>query len=412
MILISHPTGNTFFRSAARALYSRQLLLELASSICWNPKSLFSRFLPSRVLNQLNRRYFEDIPLCLQHSYPYREYLRHVASTLNINSLDTHELGPLSIDKSYQSFDRHIASRISKLSSIQAIYSYEDCSLESFRVAKSKGLLRFYDLPIGYWRAAQLIFEEERELNPEWASTLTGLADSPAKRDRKDMELELASVVIVPSNFVLSTLITYSNCKVPIKVIPFGSPTPCSTLPNTCPRGPLRVLFVGSLGQRKGLSYALNAVKQLGSQVSLTLIGRRSTKDCPQLNSAISNHNWIETLPHHQILEQMRKHDILLLPSLFEGYALVLSEALSQGLPVIATTNSGAPESIRDGIEGYIVPIRDSIAIATKLQQLIDHPDLLLNMRASCLLRASELSWNCYEQSIIQTIQSAFIKAI
>ena len=131
-----------------------------------------------------------------------------------------------------------------------------------------------------------------------------------------------------------------------------------------------------------------------------------------QLNSAISNHNWIETLPHYQILEQMRKHDILLLPSLFEGYALVLSEALSQGLPVIATTNSGASESIRDGIEGYIVPIRDSIAIATKLQQLIDFPDLLLNMKASCLLRASELSWNCYEQKIIQTIQSAFIKAI
>jgi len=79
---------------------------------------------------------------------------------------------------------------------------------------------------------------------------------------------------------------------------------------------------------------------------------------------ALERHHWIASLPHPLILEQMRQHDVLVLPSLFEGYALVINEALSQGLPVIATANSGATEAVRDGVEGFIVPIRSSQAIA------------------------------------------------
>jgi len=160
------------------------------------------------------------------------------------------------------------------------------------------------------------------------------------------------------------------------------------------------VLYVGSLGQRKGLSYALDAVESLGAQVSLTLIGRITAPECIPLRAAVSRHRWFETLPHPQILEQMSQHDVLVLPSLFEGYALVISEALSQGLPVIITLNTGGTVAVRDGIEGFIVPIRDSQAIAEHLQQLADNPDQLAAMRQSCLRRAAELSWSRYEQNL------------
>ena len=96
----------------------------------------------------------------------------------------------------------------------------------------------------------------------------------------------------------------------------------------------------------------------------------------------------------------MRVHDVLVLPSLFEGYALVLSEALSQGLPVIATYNSGATESVRNNIEGYIVPIRNSIAIAEKLDLLNSNHDLLIAMKYACIERATELNWLKYESRL------------
>lgn len=408
MLLLSHPTGNTFFRAAARAFLSAGILSELDSSICWNPKSYLNLFLPKAIAIQLARRSFIDIPLSLQHSHSSREYIRLLFSHLKINWLQQHEVGYLSVDSLYRSFDRHVASRLPNIKSCRAVYAYEDGSLATFRSAKNLGISCLYDLPIGYWQAAQEIFSEERDLTPDWSSTITGLNDSKDKLLRKDEELFLADHVIVPSEFVRKTLLRYNICNSPISVVPFGSPPAILAPPPRIDSSPLRVLYVGSLGQRKGLSYAIEAVDSLDFEVFFTLIGKKSPYHCQPLNSALERFNWIETLPHFSILEQMRNHDVLLLPSLFEGYALVISEALSQGLPVIATPNSGATESVRDGLEGFIVPIRDSRAIAQKLSLLNFDRDLLFNMRHSCLSRASELSWLHYEMSLSSIACSSF----
>jgi glycosyltransferase involved in cell wall biosynthesis len=406
MILLSHPTGNTFFRAAARAFYSAGMLREMHSSICWDQRSLISQLLPQQIARQLTRRSFADVPLHLQYSHPFNEVFRLVSSELHLSWLTRHEVGLFSVDAVYRSFDQQIAGRLSSLDGVRAVYCYEDCALSTFKVASTLGCRRIYDLPIGYWRSAQKIYSEERELKPDWSCTLTGLTDSPVKLARKDEELQLADLVIVPSHFVHSTLLSHHAILPPIVVIPFGSPPPRCDIPQRRPAGPLRVLYVGSLGQRKGLSYALDAVEMLGSQVSLTLIGRITSRECRPLMTAIDRHRWIETLPHHLILEQMREHDVLLLPSLFEGYALVISEALSQGLPVITTSNSGGSTVIRNCLEGFIVPIRDSKSIAVRLQQLVDNPDLHATMRLCCMNRAQELSWVGYEQGLVSNIST------
>ena len=404
MLLLSHPTGNTFFRAAARAFFSNGMLAELNSTICWHPKSYLSKLIPASLSVQLARRSFDDIPVNLQHSHSAREYLRLLASYFKIGFLQQHEVGFLSIDSLYCSFDRHVASRLEAIRNCQAVYAYEDCALATFNSGKRLGLYCLYDLPIGYWQSAQQIFSEEKDLNPDWACTITGLKDSTAKLARKDEELSLADHIIVPSHFVRETLLTYNATSAPISVVPFGSPPALAAAPPRNDSLPLRILYVGSLGQRKGLSYSIEAVDSLDFEATFTLIGKRGPYQCKPLDSALNRFNWIETLPHSKILEQMRNHDVLLLPSLFEGYALVISEALSQGLPVIATPNSGATESIRDGIEGFIVPIRDSYAITLKLSLLNSDRDILASMRLSCLARASQLNWRQYESSLSRLV--------
>lgn len=411
MILLTHPTGNTFSRAAARSFLDAGWLQEFHTCVCWNPSSPLAKLLPPDLVAQLNRRSFTDVPRSLHHGHPWRELLRLAGVPRHLPWLGRHEHGPLSIDATYRSFDRHVAARLAHVQGLQAVYAYEDGALHTFTAADRLGLRRIYDLPIGYWRSAQQIFKEERELQPEWACTLTGLADSRAKLERKDQELQLADLVVVPSEFVRSTLVQHCSTVAPIAVVPFGSPQPLTELPNPCSGGPLRVLYVGSLGQRKGLSYALDAVAALGSQVSLTLIGRPTSMQCQPLLTALERHHWIESLPHPQILQQMRLHDVLLLPSLFEGYALVISEALSQALPVITTSNSGGTSAVRNGVEGFIVPIRSSQAIAERLQQLVDDRVQLAAMRQACLLRAAELSWAGYEQSIRQAVSKVLPSA-
>lgn len=404
MLLLAHPTGNTFSRAAARGFHAQGLLQEFDSCFCWNPGSPLARLLPPSLAAQLCRRAFTDVPLSLQHSHPWRELLRLAGLGRRLPWLISHERGPLSIEAVYRSFDRHVAARLPTLEGLQAVYGYEDAALLSFQAAKALGLHRIYDLPIGYWRAAQQIFAEERDLKPEWACTLSGLRDSPVKLARKDQELQLADLVIVPSDFVRSTLLTYNTSPAPIVVAPFGSPPPLAEPPPPLSTGPLRVLYVGSLGQRKGLSYALDAVRSLGELVTLTLIGRPTDPDCRPLRAAMERHQWIETLPHPQILEQMRQHDVLVLPSLFEGFALVISEALSQALPVITTPNSGGTQTVRDGVEGFIVPIRDSVAIAQRLAELASDRDRLAGMRQACLRRADEISWSTYQETLLEAV--------
>jgi starch synthase len=400
MLLIGHPTGNSFFRYAARAFYQVGWLQEFHSCICWDPDNRWTRFLPNSLAEQLARRTFPEVPSQLQHSHPWREVARLMPPRWPL--LQQHEVGALSVDGVFRSFDRKLASRVNQLESLRGVYLYEDAAMHSFQVAERLGIQRIYDLPIGHWKAARQIFEEERELMPEWVPTLNGLRDSPIKLKRKDEELELANLVIVPSSYVSTTLINSGIDEAKVRIVPFGSPPPTRIQPNYSSIGdrPLKVLYVGSLGHRKGLGYGLEAIATLGSQVKLTMIGRPTTSDCVPLVKALEQHKWIPSLAHHQILEQMRCHDVLLFPTLFDGFGLVMTEALSQGLPVITTSHSGAQECIRNGVEGFVVPIRNSQAIAERLQQLADDRELLATMRRACLRRAGELSWQSYEEGL------------
>ncbi len=253
-------------------------------------------------------------------------------------------------------------------------------------------------------RAAHAIFREEREREPAWAPTLDGLADSEPKLQRKDDELRTASTIVVPSNFVRDTLKLAPGMTAPIHVIPYGGPAP-SDHPSVRPSDrPLRVLFVGSLGQRKGLGYVLKAIAALGSGVTLTLIGRKTSEECEPLNAAVKRHRWVTSVPHSEVLREMSEHDVLVFPSLFEGFGLVVLEAMSQGLPVITTSNSGGLDIVTDGVDGFGVPIRSAEAIAEKLELLASDRPRLQAMSAAAMETARRCSWENYRSGLAEIL--------
>lgn len=407
MLLLSHPTGTQNMRAAARAFLDAGWLQEFDTCFSWDPTVSWTRFLPipKGFRSQLERRSFGDIPRQLQHTHPWREIARLALRTLPV--LAAYENAPLSVDSIYHSLDCHVARRICSLSAmgLRGIYTYEDCALQTFQAAKKHGLRCFLELPYAYWKAAYTILREESHLRPEWSTTILDLHHSGNKLSCKDQELQLADLVLVPSNFVRDTLLNNNAPCAKISVVPYGSPEPLDRYPATWDyAGPLRVLFAGRLCQRKGLAYLLEAIEQLGSDIQLTLLGMPASMSCRPLQQAIERHRWIPSIPHSGVLQEMRRHDVLVLPALVEGYALVIGEALSQGLPVIATYNSGATESIRDGVEGWIVPIRSSDAIAQRLIELKSNREQLASIRKACLRRAAELSWKSYQAHLLETL--------
>jgi glycosyltransferase involved in cell wall biosynthesis len=163
---------------------------------------------------------------------------------------------------------------------------------------------------------------------------------------------------------------------------------------------PLRVLYVGAMSQRKGISYLLRAMELVDGIAELSLIGRLGHPSS-ELAAALNRHTWTPTLPHGQVLEAMRNADVLVLPTLFEGRALVVLEALSQGVAVITTPNSGAEDVVLDGETGFIVPIRSAEAIAEKLTRLAEDRSLLGAMREKARKVAEDCTWERYRTQLV-----------
>jgi len=106
-------------------------------------------------------------------------------------------------------------------------------------------------------------------------------------------------------------------------------------------------------------------------------------------------------------LQEIGRHDVMVFPSLFEGCALVLLEALSQGVPVITTPNTGASDFLADGEDGFIVPIRDVGAIVEKLELLASHRDLLAAMTQAAIRKAAQRSWEQYRNRLASVVRQA-----
>jgi alpha-maltose-1-phosphate synthase len=414
MILFSHPIGNENVREALLAFDHAGMLSEFWTTISWNSKSPVNRVLPPSLRELFDRRSFPESVRSRTHTTPLREALRLLAGGAGYSS--RHETGVFSIDAVFRDLDKRVADHLRKIDppsqtaspartygvagNVRAVYAYEDGALQSFRVARDRNLQRIYDLPIGYWKVGQRIFAEEAEREPEWAPTLTGTLDSTEKLARKDDELRLATRVIVASMFTKQTL-AESPCTAKIDIVPYGAP-PAISGDIAKPSGKLKVLFAGSLGQRKGLSYLLKAIDILKSKLELTLLGRKAAAGCGPLESAVRKHRWLPSLSHDAVLREMHRHDVLVLPSLFEGFGLVILEAMAQGTPVIATEHTAGPDIIEDGVDGFVVPLRSAEAIAEKLDLLAGDRERLISMKSAAQRKAGSFQWESYRDGLVR----------
>ena len=285
------------------------------------------------------------------------------------------------------------------------VYCYEDGALETFKAAKKKGIKCVYELPIGYWKSAQEIFEEETDLNPDWSDTISRMSVSARKLGRKNDEILLADHIVVPSSFVVRTLEGVELKSDSISIVPYGAPKPVENLTKDYKSKRIRILYVGSLTQRKGISYLFDAMKEFANdEVELTLIGRRTAR-CKVLDDELNNYRWIETLSHDKVLDEMKQHDVLVFPSLFDGFGLVILEAMSRGLPVITTMNTAGADIVKDGVNGFIVPIRSSGAIAEKIRLLVKDGELRKALSENALKTAGLNSWESYRDNLRKALE-------
>jgi glycosyltransferase involved in cell wall biosynthesis len=406
-IIISHPTGNANVRAALKGFQQARLLEAFYTTVACFPGNTFDRLGRISAFSEFRKRSFDDELQSVTRMLPFREISRLAASRAGLKSLVRHEYGVLSVDAVYRSMDKYVARHIEKGSfkDAAAVYAYEDGAAFSFRAARAKQMKCLYDLPIGYWRSARKLLSEERELRPDWAATLTGFMDSEAKLARKDEELSLSDHVFVASSFTAASLKEYPAQLAPVSVIPYGFPAVnTGKIYHTDTNKPLKLLFVGGLSQRKGIANVFEAVKGLEKYVQLTVVGGKSSSECKALDVELSRHTWIQGLPHHAVLELMREHDVLLFPSLFEGFGLVITEAMSQGTPVMTTDRTAGPDLIENGRNGWLIEAGSTRAIKEGIENILADRTIIESFGRAALETASKRPWSVYGRELSEAV--------
>ncbi|MEO8406683.1 MAG: glycosyltransferase family 4 protein [Chitinophagaceae bacterium] len=209
---------------------------------------------------------------------------------------------------------------------------------------------------------------------------------------------ETADYILCPSEFVKKSFIEKGFSPDRLLKVNFGfsATVPTVAVNKSQHKDRFRVLYVGQLNFRKGLRYAIEAFKQLKHpNKEFIIVGARSGVTGLEKITIPKEVIFTGNLKGEELNDQYRNADVFILPSLEEGLALVQLEALSFGVPVLITTNTGGDDIVSNGVQGFIVPPADANALKEKLQEMADDKQLLKKMSEQALLAAHSYgSWD------------------
>lgn len=412
-ISLTHPTGNPNSREAAIALWEKNFLHEIITTIAYNPQGYLSQCLnllpkkiSSSVARELGRRTWMAPTDTAMQTHFWREAMRVTLVKAGLSCrLGLGHQGP--IDWVYTSLDRHVAKH--HLREVNAVYAYEDGAAATFRQAKKMGITCFYDLPIPFYRTIAEIHRTEAQLFPDLTSVLRAIHEPASKIERKQQESQLADRIFVASSVTQNSLLNAGIKPEKISVIPYGAPVEYFQ-PKLKNDKLFRALYVGRVAAHKGIQYLLPAWKELRlPEAELLLVG---VNDFPQgwLSQYSDLFQHVPSVPHASLNEYYSTANVLVFPSLIEGFGAVVLEAMACGIPVITTSNVGAADILTDGVEGFIIPIRDVEALKEKLEWCYTHPQELAEMGKAARRKAEQLTWGRYRQQLASRVQELLCK--
>ncbi len=307
---------------------------------------------------------------------------------------------PHAFDAWVQAVDRAAARQVTR--GTRLVFGREDGCLASFAAAQNVGALRLYDLPVPFYRRMHEVLTGECREFPQAVGPGFSLGDTfdARRRKRKDQELATADHVIVASRFVFDSLRREGYPDERISVLPYGCETESPEVVTEPASRTNIVLYVGHLSLRKGTPRLLRVWKRLGAHRThqLRLIGY-SQLPRQYLAEYEGLFEHIPPLPRKELWPHFASASVFVFPSAADGFGLVLNEAISCGVPVVASTHTGAPGFITPGQEGLVYPFGDDDALAGALDFMLSRPQDAARMGRAARQLAQEWTWTEYRRA-------------
>lgn len=225
--------------------------------------------------------------------------------------------------------------------------------------------------------------------------------------ERELEEYALADHIWVLSDFAKNTFVNSGTSPEKIRILPLGvdlklfKPIDVVTTPS-----PLRVIYFGILSFRKGVQYLLEATKDFSpKQIELNLIGAVEP-DFKGIMSKYSHYNYRPAMPQKDLAKEIRQHHVFVFPTLEDGFGQTLIQAMASGLVPVTTEHCGSAGFTYLKNSPWRLPIRSAAAIKNCLEQLIDNPALVSQLRAKAIKDADSMTWNKYQAQLGQLLAS------
>ena len=324
-------------------------------------------------------------------TFPWLTLAAHGAGRLGFQSVQRSLNWPL-----IKTFDSWLSNRL-ELSSF---------GLASHRAAKARhGALTVCDRGSSHIQFQDDILREEHlSLGMPYRPI------DPRVIERELTEYDECDLIFVPSSFVQRSFTDRGVSEEKIRVVSYGVDLKMFR-PVKKEDKVFRIIYVGELSVRKGIHYLLEAASRFSEkEVEVWLIGSALPESQTLLNRYKGRFRHLGVIPRAELYRYYSQGSVFVIASIEEGLALVQAQAMACGIPIIATMNTGAEDLFSDGVEGFIVPIRDANAIAENIAQLLKRPSDCEVMGQAARKRVAEIGgWNLYGQKVLSAYDSGQI---
>lgn len=404
-IIVSSTSTGVYVQKTVNAYNRKGYLIKFYTSLFDHKDSVLSIFLNKIGLfkSVRSRRNVDTIPINLVEGLSFFELLRTMAARFGF-SKTAHWIW----ERSEWIFDYWVSRKLSE--EAEVLHSYEHVSLRSFKRAKELGVFCVYEQTSAHYEFFDKMYTQQLELYPAFKQDSRQLLDkdSLAKMRRlKNAELKLADLIICNSKFTKNTLVAAGVNESKIEVIPLGFPTISGALKNI--GGKFVILFAGNLSLHKGVHHLIEVWRKSFSQspCELWLVGQQNLPDV-FVADLPSNIKRIGNVPSEEMDQIYAQASALVLPTLADGFGMVITEAMAKGLCVIATRNSAGPDIISNEVDGLVIDANDPDALRGALSRIISDIDFSHSLGDAAREKARLYSWDDYQEKLVDTIEKRF----